>query len=143
MTNIEVSLATEEDKKQLLEHFKHYNNRELIEKRVDCYLSHNFTVVAKDKGRIVGVVQWYVKEYPGDGIVEFEEVHVVEPYRGKGIGSRLIEFAIQSVKEHFDDIGMKPKKIFLFTDKENEAARALFEKSGFRFETGYFYSLEL
>jgi hypothetical protein len=81
MTNVKVSLATGEDKQQLLEHFRHYQNQELIEKRVDCYLSHNFTVVAKDKDRIVGVVQWYVKENPTEGIVEFEEVHVLESYR--------------------------------------------------------------
>lgn len=80
MTNIEVSLATEEDRQQLLEHFKHYLNQEIIEKRVDCYLYHNFTVVAKDKDRVVGVVQWYVKENPRDGIVEFEEVHILEQY---------------------------------------------------------------
>jgi ribosomal protein S18 acetylase RimI-like enzyme len=143
MSKIEVSLATEDDRKQLLEHFKHYQNQEHIEKRVNCYLSHNFTVVAKDKDRIVGVVQWYVKENPTEGIVEFEEVHVLESYRGKGIGSMLIEFAVQSVREHFDKIGLKLKKIFLFTDKENEAAKALFEKCGFGLETGYFYSLEL
>jgi ribosomal protein S18 acetylase RimI-like enzyme len=143
MKDIKVSLATEEEREQLLEHFKHYQNQELIKKRVNCYLSHNFTVVAKDKDRIVGVVQWYIKEDPRDGVVEFEEVHVLESYRGKGIGSRLIEFSIRSVKEHFAKIGLKPKKIFLFSDKENDVARTLFEKSGFCIEPGYFYSLEL
>jgi ribosomal protein S18 acetylase RimI-like enzyme len=100
-------------------------------------------VVAKDKDRIVGVVQWYVKENPTEGIVEFEEVHVLESYRGQGIGTMLVELAVQSVKDHFDRIGLKPRKIFLFTDKENPVARALFEKCGFHLETGYFYSMEL
>jgi RimJ/RimL family protein N-acetyltransferase len=55
----------------------------------------------------------------------------------------LVELAVQSVKDHFDRIGLKPRKIFLFTDKENPVARALFEKCGFHLETGYFYSMEL
>lgn len=132
MTNIKTALATKEDKDRLLKYFEHYKIKEIIENRVDCYLSHNFTVVSKDKNQIIGVLQWYVKEDPNAGVVEFEEVYVSEDYRGKGIGSLLIEFAIQSVKDYFKEIKIKPRKIFLFVNKENDAARTLFEKYGFR-----------
>jgi hypothetical protein len=65
MDNIKVGLATEKDKKQLIEHFRYY--KKLAEKRADCYIKHNFTIVAKDKEKIIGVLQWYIKEAPKAG----------------------------------------------------------------------------
>jgi ribosomal protein S18 acetylase RimI-like enzyme len=142
MNNIKIALATKEDRIQLLKYFEHYKIKKIIENRVDCYLSHNFTVVAKDKNKIVGVLQWHIKEYPRAGVVEFEEVHVSEKYRGKGIGSLIIRFAIQSVKEYFNKIKIKPRKIVLFVGKNNKVARALYEKHGFKLisDVGYLFS---
>ena len=154
MNNITIALATKEDKNQLLKYFEHYKIRKIIENRVDCYLSHNFTVVAKDKNQIIGVLQWNVKEDPKAGVVEFEEIHVSKKYRCKGIGSLIIKFAIRSVENYFKKIKIKPRKIFLFVGKSNEVARALYEKHGFKLvsemgnlfsdkEIECFYSLDL
>lgn len=132
MINIKITLATEKDKKQLLKYFKHYKVKEIIEKRVDSYLSHNFTVTAKDKDKVIGILQWHVKENPQAGVVEFEEVHVLDSYRGKGIGSSIVKFAIQSVKDYFKNININARKIFLFVSKNNKIARALYEKHGFK-----------
>jgi len=154
MGDIKITLATKKDKKQLLEYFKHYKVEEIIKKRIDSYLSHNFTVVAKDQDKIVGILQWYIKENPQAGVVEFEEVHVLDNYRGRGIGSSIVKFAIQSVRDYFKKIDINPRKIFLFVSKDNKAARALYEKYGFKFisevddlfldsEIESFYSLNL
>jgi len=154
MGDIKITLATEKDKKQLLEYFKHYKVEEIIKKRIDSYLSHNFTVVAKDQDKIVGILQWYIKENPQAGVVEFEEVHVLDNYRGRGIGSSIVKFAIQSVRDYFKKIDINPRKIFLFVSKDHKAARALYEKYGFKFisdvdnlfsdnEIESFYSLNL
>jgi ribosomal protein S18 acetylase RimI-like enzyme len=142
MTNIKVTLANEKNRNQLNEYFKHYQIKEIIKNRVNCYISHNFTIVAKEKNIIVGVLQWYVKEDPKAGVIEFEEIHVKEEYRGKGIGSMLIKFAIQSVKNYFNKMKIKPRKIFLFVNKENKIARNLYEKQGFKFvsEVGNLFS---
>ena len=142
MTNIKIVLATKKDKRQLLDYFKHYKIKEILKRRVDCYLSHNFTVVAKDKDKIVGTLQWHVKEDPKMGIVEFEEIHVSENYRGKGIGYLIIKFAIQSVKNFFKKVGIKPRGIFLFVNENNKVARALYEKHGFKLisDVGYLFS---
>jgi ribosomal protein S18 acetylase RimI-like enzyme len=150
---IKIYLATNKDKK-LFDYFKHYKIKEIIKKRINCYLEHNFTVVAKDENKIVGVLQWYIKENPNNGVVEFEEVFVSKDYRNKGIGSSLVKFAIKSVKKYFKKLKIKPRKIFLFVGKKNKAAQVLYKKQGFKFiskvndlfhdkETELFYSLNL
>ncbi len=142
MWDIKIVLATKKDTRQLLEFLKHYKAKDVIKKRVNCYLSHNFTIVAKDKNKIVGILQWHVKENPMAGVVEFEEVHVLESYRGKGIGSLLIKYAVQSVKNYFTKVRIKPRKIFLLVSGENKVARALYEKNAFKFisEVGNLFS---
>ena len=132
MASIKVGLASKKDKKQLSSWFRHYKVRSIAQNRADCYLSHNFTVIVKDKEKIVGTLQWYVKEDPNAGVVEFEEVHVLENYRGKGIGSSMVKQAIQSVKSYFAKIDIKPRRIFLFVSKKNKIARSLYEKRGFK-----------
>ena len=123
--------ATVDDKTQLLAFFKHYSNPELLQKRIDCYLEHNHTILAKDNDTIVGTLQWHIKEDPNCGVAEFEEFHVLEGYRNKGTGSLLIEHGIQSVKATFRRSEIKPRKIFAFVGSQHDAARKVFEKSGF------------
>ena len=91
MTTIHVHSATQADKEQLLKYFGQYGIEGFAEKRVSTYLDYGFTIVAKDGKRLVGTVQWYVKENPLCGVAEFEEVHVQEPYRGRGIGTLLLQ----------------------------------------------------
>ncbi len=57
MRNITVTTATEKDRNQLFDYFKHYEINKLIEQRVMCYTSHNVTLIAKHQGTIVGVLQ--------------------------------------------------------------------------------------
>ena len=129
---IEVSIATKNDKTQLLAFFKHYSNPELLENRIDCFLTHNSTILAIDNDMIVGTLQWHIKEDPNCGVVEFEEFHVLDNYRNKGTGSSLIEFGIQSVKDTFNLYEIKPRKIFAFVGSQHDAARRVFEKAGFK-----------
>ena len=132
MEDIKISLAQKEDRGQLISFFKHYKIKEIIQKRTGCYLDHNFTVVAKDKDKIIGILQWYIKENPRAGVVEFEEMYVSSNYRNKGVGSLLLTYTIQSVKDYFTKIDIKPRKIFLFVAKENKIARTLYERYEFK-----------
>jgi ribosomal protein S18 acetylase RimI-like enzyme len=152
--NIKVVRASKRDSGQLLRFFRHYKDKTLSQNRVECYLSHNFTIVAKDENKIVGILQWHIKEDPNTGTVEFEEMFVLEEYRGKGVGSALIEYAIGSVKAYFANLKIRPRKIFLFVAKKNKIARKLYQKYGFRpladlgrlfsdTETELFYCLDL
>lgn len=154
MNDILISSATINDREQLINWFKFYPNQKLIEKRVDCYLVHNSTVIAKDKNKIVGVLQWHVKENAAQGLAEIEEVLIAESYRGHGIGSLLVSLVIDEIRNSFIELKIKPRKIFLFVGKRNTAARKLYEKHGFIMisSIGYlfhddaeelFYSLDL
>lgn len=154
MDDITINLATQIDKFELIKFFQHYKNQDLIENRVSCYLSHNFTVVAKDQQKIVGVLQWYLKENPKAGVVEFEEIFVLEKYRRQGIGTKILIQAISSVQDHFKKLAIRPRKIYLFVSQNNTPARALYEKVGFvnispvgtlfnDLETELFYCLNL
>lgn len=129
--NIKISEATRADEPELLTFFKHYNVDEITRGRVECYLSHNRTIVAKDGNKVVGVVQWYVKEDPKAGVVEFEEFYVLEDYRGQGIGTEIFRTAIESAKNYFNKIGIKLRKIYFFVSESNTNARKLYEKLGF------------
>ncbi|MFX0208740.1 MAG: GNAT family N-acetyltransferase, partial [Candidatus Hodarchaeota archaeon] len=66
------------------------------------------------------------------GVVEFEEIYVAEGYKRQGIGFSLVTYAIQTVKEYFKRIAIQPRRIYLFTSKDNKPARYLFEKCGFK-----------
>lgn len=129
---ISISTATIKDKKTVSEYLKHYGAPKITEKRAECYIVHNHTILAKDDKTIVGMLQWLIKEDPRAGVAEFEEIHVLEKYRNKEIGSQLLEFAIKQVAEHFKKIKITPRKIFLFVSKNNAAARELYERHGFK-----------
>ncbi len=132
MDDITVALALKSDSNQLADFFNHYRVTDIIKNRIECYLNHNFTIIVKDRDKIVGILQWYVKENPLAGVAEFEEIYVLEDYRNKKIGSMLVEHGIKSVVNYFKEIKIKPRKIFLFVSKENKNARALYEKYGFK-----------
>lgn len=130
-TAIEISTAKPKDKIQLLKIFSDYGA--LSEQRVECYLKHNSTVVAKDKDKVIGITQWHVKENPCDGLAEVEEVYVANGYRNKGIGKKLVLFALKNATNYFKKNKFKLRRVFVFTSSTNIPARKLYESCGFRF----------
>ena len=128
-----IKYADNKEKEGLIDYFKHYNNPGIIKNRIECYIKHNKTLLAKENNKIIGVLQWHVKENPNAGVAEFEEIFVSKEHRGKGIGSQLVDYAIRDIKKHFISINIKPRKIFLFVSKDNNNARKLYEKHGFKF----------
>ncbi len=132
MENITITSASGKDQNQLINFFHHYGVEDIIQSRIECYLNHNFTIVAKDKNKIIGVLQWHIKENPSVGVAEFEEIYVSENYRNQKIGSLLVDYAIESVKNYFRKINIRPRKIFLFVSENNKNARGLYEKHNFK-----------
>ena len=128
---IEIKLAKKEDVDKLVNYLKHYRNDGFNRKKQKCYTSHNHTIIVCDSEKIVGLNQWYVKENPQDGLVEFEELHILEDYRGKGIATKLAKFSIESVKEHFAELNIEPKGVYVFITKGNVAVEKLLVNLGF------------
>ena len=129
---ITISLANLEDKNQLINFFSHYKIKDYIEKRVDSYLDCNYTIVAKDGEKIIGTIQWSIKEDPNLGVVEIEEVNILMAYQKQGIGSKMMEFNIDSIKKYFLKNKLNLRKIYLFVSESNLAAQKFYEKFSFK-----------
>lgn len=108
---------------------------------------NNFIVGAFENGKLVGVVGYYQKnaekmKHKGS----IWGMYVTPNNRGKGIGRRLLEYAIEKAKL-FEDI----LQIELAVISTNESARKLYESIGFEsfgtekralFVNGQFYDEE-
>jgi len=129
---VKIRRANYEDKLHLLDLLQHYKPEEVLKNRIECYLSHNHTSIAQYDENIVGIVQWHIKEDPNLGVVEIEEVYVREKHRHKGIGSALMEFSLKSIKEYYNSLKIKLRRLLLFVDENNVIARKMYEKMGFR-----------
>ncbi len=121
-------LATESDKETLIAQFDHYNNIIYQEKRAECYINHNSTLFMVIDGKIVGRVQWYVKEDPRLGVVELEEVFIEKNYRNKGFGYKIIERAISIIENNLGQLN----SIFLFIGEQDFAMQKIMANMGFK-----------
>lgn len=88
-------------------------------------------IVARQEGQVVGMVNllYTVSTALGDRVALLEDMVVSPDARGSGVGSRLLEQAIQSAKSE------GCKRITLLTDKTNESAQHFYQKHGFGFSS--------
>ena len=84
-------------------------------------------LVAKDNEKILGMVNLLFTESTalGSTVAIIEDVMVLSAFRGKGIGSQLIDYAISEAK----NVGCK--RITLLTDIGNTQAQSFYQKKGF------------
>jgi ribosomal protein S18 acetylase RimI-like enzyme len=88
-------------------------------------------IVARQQGRVVGMVNllYTVSTALGGRVALLEDMVVSPNARGSGVGSMLLEQAIQSAKSE------GCKRITLLTDKANEPAQRFYQKQGFCFSS--------
>jgi ribosomal protein S18 acetylase RimI-like enzyme len=129
---ITTKLADISDKDQLISYFKYYNKPDFALKKIEAYLSFGKTIIAKEDDKIAGILQFYIKENPNDGVIEFEKIQVLLPYQRKGIGSILLEKGIEEAKKTFQDLGIKLRKICLYVSEDNKAAQNFYIKHNFK-----------
>ncbi len=79
---------------------------------------------AVEKGKILGFVEVVFLE---QGIARINGLTVLESKRGKGIGKKLFDFAIEFLKKR------KIERIVLFVKQSNTAAKELYSRAGFLF----------
>lgn len=84
-------------------------------------------VVARQGGRVVGMANllYTVSTALGDRVALLEDMVVSPNARGSGVGSRLLEHAIQLARLN------GCKRITLLTDHDNEAAQRFYQRRGF------------
>lgn len=89
---------------------------------------NNELLIANDESKIVGVLQITFTPYlthQGGWRATVEGVRISSDVRGMGVGSKMIEFAIQRAKERGCHL------IQLTTDKQREDALRFYERLGF------------
>lgn len=86
-------------------------------------------IVARQDDRVVGMVNllYTVSTALGERVALLEDMVVCLNARGSGIGSLLLEQAIQSARLH------GCKRITLLTDRTNAPAQRFYQKHGFDF----------
>lgn len=84
-------------------------------------------LVARDDQKILGMINLLFTESTalGSKVAILEDMVVQSSYRGEGIGSKLIEYAISEAQKE------GCKRITLLTDIENTKARSFYQKKGF------------
>jgi GNAT superfamily N-acetyltransferase len=88
-------------------------------------------VVARQDGQVVGMVNllYTVSTALGDRVALLEDMVVSPNARGSGVGSKLLEQAIQFARLE------GCKRITLLTDRANESAQRFYQKHGFGFSS--------
>lgn len=105
---------------------------DFFKKRANYYIDNSFILLAKEEEEIIGHLFFQVKENITLGVGEIETVNVREDYRRNGIGTALVNKAIEFSEKYFREAGVKPRCIYLMTRSNNEAAMRLYEKTGFK-----------
>lgn len=87
---------------------------------------YNYLIASVEGEKIVGFVLAYqLQRYDGQNdMIYIHEVSVLEEFRQKGIGKKMINEVIRICKEN--DIS----KVFLITNKSNKPAICLYESTG-------------
>jgi ribosomal protein S18 acetylase RimI-like enzyme len=90
----------------------------------------DWLVIAEVDREYAGFLYWHLGEKPffAPNIVTFahiREVQVLERFRGRGVGRKLIVHALEKLK------ASGTRDIFLATAETNQAARHLYESLGF------------
>lgn len=132
-----ICLAGKKDTIQLRDYFKKTVNdpKKFVANRIIYYLKNHFIVLAKDKekqDKIIGHLFFQAKENPRLGVGEFEAMHVLEDYRGMGIGTLLCSKSVDYANDYFKKYNSKMRCLYLFTREDNTAAIKAYENAGFK-----------
>ena len=89
----------------------------------------------RDKDKIVGMASVIPCRTAASDKLWIEDVCVLEEYRGKGVGKRLVEYAMADAAQYFG------KGTFWLTSRPSRtAARQMYRSMGFtEYETGVFF----
>jgi len=109
-----------------------YHNREEASWFVRSYFDYHRVKLAKLQDKVVGALFWNVFEEKHHGLTEIGDFWIDESFRRKGHGEKLLRKAIEDMTQFFRKAGYFLRKVIVTTGEDNEAARRLYEKVGFK-----------
>jgi ribosomal protein S18 acetylase RimI-like enzyme len=107
--------------------FDPFANEDLLRQVVDL----NDLIIAEVKGSFAGFVYFFDGDHPWfepevDKFGHIMEVHVKPQYQGKGIATRMLDYAMEDLRKR------NVRVAYIDTGANNVEALRLYEKMGFR-----------
>lgn len=99
--------------------------------------THLYIARLKKKNKIIGMITLVVYRIPYKMKAQLEDIVVDKTMRGKGVGTVLVQFAIDKAKE------FGAKSLNLTSNPKREAANKLYENLGFKKRDTNVYRLSL
>lgn len=100
------------------------SDQEVLADPMHCILQPGGQIcIAEEDGQVIGCCALVVI---GDGEVELAKMTVHASHRGRGVGRRLLEFAIEQARQ------MRACRIYLESNTRLASALRLYEQLGFR-----------
>jgi ribosomal protein S18 acetylase RimI-like enzyme len=109
-----------------------YHNREEASWFVRSYFDYHHVKVAKHHEKVAGALFWNVVEEKHHGLTEIRDFWIDEDFRRKGFGEKLLRAALGDMGRFFGNGGHTFRKVMVSTGEDNEPARKLYEKVGFK-----------
>ena len=140
-----VRYSTESDLPKIESHYGRLDNAEdpFCDVTSIQEIRFDWLIIAEVAGEYAGFLYWHPGEKPffAPGIGKFahiREVQVLEKFQGRGIGRKLIVYALEKLK------ALGTQDIFLATAETNDSARHLYESLGFtQFREQIHYTLRI
>jgi ribosomal protein S18 acetylase RimI-like enzyme len=109
-----------------------YHNRQEASWFVKSFFDYHHIKIVKDKEKVIGAVFWNVVEEKHHGLTEIGDLWIDEGFRRRGLGEKLLRTVIEDMKQFFAKENCTLRKVLVTTGDDNELAKKLYEKVGFR-----------
>ena len=118
---MEIKIADKEEKQVVKELFiKEWHSDLMVSRGYSHYVDNLDAIIVKKEGELVGLLTYH---FTND---EIELVSLDSFDGGKGIGTKLLDFAIHYFKT------LAPKRIWLITSNDNCHAMRFYQKRGWK-----------
>ena len=105
----------------------------LPEQYANWYDGYRALQVVDNEGTLRGELVWRLATGQTVEITEFGIIRSED--RRQGLGTRLLESGLASMRRFCDARGIRLRRVYAFCDSINEPGRAFYEARGFRLQT--------
>lgn len=109
-----------------------YHSRQEASWFVKSFFDYHHIKIVKDEEKVIGAAFWNVVEEKHHGLTEIGDLWIDEGFRRRGLGERLLRTVIEDMKRFFAKENYGLRKVLVTTGDNNEPAKKLYEKIGFR-----------